>query len=93
MIHEDKQYAVISELGAPRRCGGIGDILSGVIAALFSMCGNSDSLSFDEQIQCLALSGKIVRRATRLAFESKGRSMSALDIIWNIGSAFEQVLE
>ena len=79
--------------GAPRRCGGIGDVLSGVIAAILSMCGNTDSMCFEEEIECIMLGGRVVRTATKLAFEYKKRSMSAIDVIEALGKSFEQIFE
>ncbi len=57
------------------------------------MHGNSHFLTFDEEIECLMLSGKIVRGATKLAFVSKKRSMSAFDVIGFLGPSFEQTFK
>ena len=79
--------------GCPRRCGGIGDVLSGVIAAIFSMNGNISLIQSQDFIQCIFLSGKLVRLASKLAFEKRKRSMSAIDVIENLSIAFEQIFE
>lgn len=83
---------IIDASGAPRRCGGIGDVLSGVIAAIISMSGGS-IISNSELFICLNIAGRIVRRASALSFNIKGRSMSAVDVIENIGSSFKMILE
>lgn len=83
----------IVEEGAPRRCGGIGDILGGVIASIISMHGGTEDMNYHEISDCLVLSGRIVRKATKLAFSVKRRSMSALDVIEQLGYSFEQIFE
>ena len=83
----------VNDQGCPRRCGGIGDVLSGTIAAIISMHGNISSLSDADFIQCIFLSGKLVRLASKTAFERKKRSMSAVDVIENLSVAFEQIFE
>lgn len=83
----------LDEQGSPRRCGGIGDVLSGVIAAIISMNGNTFSIDTNEIIMCLKFGGQIVRRSSKIAFEKKRRSMSAIDVIENLGISFEQILQ
>lgn len=83
----------LNEQGCPRRCGGIGDVLSGAIAAVISMQNDFSIISQGDLIQCSFLGGKLVRLASRLAFEKKNRSMSAIDVIENLGMAFEQIFE
>lgn len=79
--------------GIPRRCGGLGDILCGVIAALISMNDKRSVDSYSELFICLSLSGKILREACIMAFNQKGRSMSAIDVIKNIGSSLKVIFE
>lgn len=83
----------LHDQGCPRRCGGLGDVLSGVIAAIISMNGDITSILTDDFINCIFFGGKLVRLASKLAFGEKRRSMSALDVIENIGPAFEQIFE
>ena len=83
----------LDDQGCPRRCGGIGDVLSGVIAAIISMNGPDTSIDSEDFIQSIYLSGKIVRIASKHAFEKRKRAMSALDVIENIRFAFEQIFE
>lgn len=87
MTHE------IVDEGAPRRCGGIGDILGGVLASIISMHGDPKDMNYHEIIDCLVLGGKIVRKATKMAFTVKSRAMSALDVIEQLGYSFEQTFE
>lgn len=92
IIHKNEKL-FIDAFGAPRSCGGIGDVLSGVIAAIISMNGVSSIISTSELFICLNIAGRIVRKASALAFNVKGRSMSAVDVIENIGSSFKMILE
>lgn len=83
----------LCDQGCPRRCGGIGDVLSGVIAAIISMSGNIPVIQSQDFVQCIFLSGKLVRLASKLSFEKRKRSMSAIDVIENLSMAFEQIFE
>lgn len=83
----------LCDQGCPRRCGGIGDVLSGVIAAIISMSGNIPVIQSQDFVQCIFLSGKLVRLASKLSFEKRKRSMSAIDVIENLSIAFEQIFE
>jgi NAD(P)H-hydrate repair Nnr-like enzyme with NAD(P)H-hydrate dehydratase domain len=53
--------------GGNKRCGGLGDILSGAIA----VCGLWDGTYGP------VLASKIVKMATRAAFEKEGRGLTA----------------
>lgn len=57
------------------------------------MNGRIISIKSEEFVQCIVLSGKMVRLASKLAFEKKKRSMSATDVIENLSIAFEQIFE
>ena len=57
------------------------------------MQGDNANILQEDLIQCILLSGKLVRLASRLAFEKKKRSMSAIDVIEKLGIAFEQIFE
>jgi len=67
--------------------------LGGVIASIISMHGDTICMSYNQIIECLLLSGKIVRKATKFSFAAKRRSMSALDVIEKLGKSFEQIFE
>lgn len=84
----DKLYEM-SEPGSPRRCGGLGDVLVGIIAALISMSEKSNCIDDSEIYECLLAAGKMARWASGQAFRKLGRSMSALDVIDFIKEAFD----
>jgi NAD(P)H-hydrate repair Nnr-like enzyme with NAD(P)H-hydrate dehydratase domain len=57
------------------------------------MTGGISPVSSEDFVNCIALSGKIVRLASSIAFKKKKRSMSAVDVIENLSTAFEQIFE
>ena len=61
----------MSNKGGAKRCGGIGDILAGVVAAT----------GFWNFELGPPLAAYIVREATRRAFEKEGRGMTAPAVI------------
>ena len=84
------------EEGGLKRSGGIGDVLAGTISAFMAW---NTILSYDATNQqqqkqrtfacwtaCVA-----VKRATKLAYEKKRRSMGALDVIAEIGSVLDDM--
>ncbi|KAH7825637.1 putative PfkB-like carbohydrate kinase family protein [Monocercomonoides exilis] len=89
--------------GSPRRCGGIGDILSGVTSTFLCWINKlkisvkKEDVSFESDITqrfqvnptVLACYASIciVRKACELTFLEKGRGMIASDILVNISKA------
>lgn len=78
--------------GTPRRCGGLGDVLSGVISAIISMHGNISEYNSQSLLELLKIAGAIVRGASKIAFETKKRGMSALDVIESIPRVFDSIM-
>jgi len=90
--------------GGPRRCGGIGDVLAGVIGC-FSVWGTRPPKEEDgkhppkpdDDICGLMLAGyagcTVTRAATRTAFMNYSRSVVANDLIQFIGPSFYQIFE
>jgi ATP-dependent NAD(P)H-hydrate dehydratase len=71
------------EPGSLRRAGGQGDVLTGCIATFIAWNARS---SADVDLAPSALAGCVVaRRASRRAFEAKGRAMGATDVIEELG--------
>lgn len=78
--------------GAPRRCGGQGDVLAGATAAFFAWLArhNRDAPEAALSPVHAALgAAALTRTAARLAFESMRRAMLTTDIIQCLGDAFE----
>lgn len=75
------------EQGGLKRPGGIGDVLAGTTAALVSWHAlQGGDLALSCWTACC-----IVKRATSKAYRKKLRSMSAHDVIDEIGSVFEEM--
>eukprot|EP00949_MAST-11_sp_MAST-11-sp1_P004896 g4896.t1 len=75
------------ERGAPRRPGGVGDLLAGSLVTVLSWASRRNR----EPAQACAAASALIRRASRLAFESKKRGMLAPDILEEIPQAFESL--
>eukprot|EP00913_Durusdinium_trenchii_P025104 g23564.t1 len=75
------------EEGAPRRPGGLGDFLAGSLAVLV---GWAAARRRDPMIACQCAC-MLVRRACKIAFEKKKRSMVAPDVLDEVGLAFEEL--
>lgn len=76
-----------SEPGAPRRPGGLGDFLAGSLAVLL---GWAVARRRDPIFACQAAS-MLVRRACKVAYDQKKRSMVAPDVLDEVGSTFEEL--
>lgn len=92
----------VEEQGGLRRVSGQGDILSGAIAAFVGWAQAYEQKLWDapalpaeyaDNVLLVAMYGasSLVRRASRLAFESKRRAMVTTDVLGFIGTAFEQL--
>ena len=82
--------------GAPRRCGGLGDLLAGSIGAFAAwakqaeasgrMLGGAGALVFACEAACLLL-----RSAAAAAYCERKRSMTAPDVLDAIGACFDEL--
>lgn len=78
-----------SSVGCPRRCGGQGDILSGVLATTVSWAmAYSRRQKYDQAseeplaiVESVLAAANVVRQAAQVAFEKRGRSTVARDIM------------
>ncbi len=79
--------------GAPRRCGGQGDVLAGatgVFAAWAVAAETAGGSSADLQLAAFAAC-TVTRGAARRAFATRKRSMVAGDLIGELGDAMEEL--
>lgn len=98
IIKNNTEIFSCQETGGMKRSGGIGDVLSGTLGTLVAW-NNILSKSNNEKgvsgIDYLALSCWtaccFVKRATKLAFDKKRRSMTAPDVLENLGVAIEEM--
>lgn len=73
---------IVNDLGSEKRCGGLGDILCGILAIL--LVRNSEDV-----LQCMETACRLLRKASHLAFIKKKRGLMARDVIEKIEDAFE----
>ena len=78
-ISNGQVSVVCSEEGSPRRCGGQGDVLSG-LAGLFLYWAMKQNLE-QSAVAAAWVASKTVKKASKIAFAKKSYGMSAQDII------------
>jgi ATP-dependent NAD(P)H-hydrate dehydratase len=81
--------------GSMKRCGGIGDILSGCVgttAGWYSSSNTRDSKA-PRLGDALYFACHITRRAAHGAWKKKGRAMGAKDVLEEVGPSFAEVLD
>lgn len=83
---------VCMEIGGLKRSGGLGDILSGTLAAFIGwhMILQSRGCDVDQQLSCW-VACCVTKRATNSAFQAKRRAMTAPDVLNLIGSTMMEM--
>ncbi|KAH9823508.1 Ribokinase-like protein [Melampsora americana] len=85
--------------GSPKRCGGQGDILSGLVGTWLAwgqlyLNRNPNQIKVDEILLISArLGSKLTRMSSNLTFHQFGRSMQTSDILNFIHPSFEKVYQ
>jgi len=87
-------------VGAPKRSGGQGDVLAGVLAVFLFWCRRTplavDRTPADallDRVAAVAAACRLVKRAARDAYADLGRGLIAADVIDRIPRAFMRELE
>ena len=88
VISDGTRTICVGVPGSEKRCGGQGDILSGVIATTF---WNAKRNSCDV-LNAFALAAVIVRKSAAMAFRKKQRGLSAPDVIKALPKALIDVI-
>ena len=96
VITDGTDVLVVDEPGAPKRCGGLGDVLCGALAPLAALAARADAADaafVGKRPLLWACYGACVasRRAAAAAFARKRRAMTAPDALAEIGGACESV--
>ncbi|KAG5859399.1 ribokinase-like protein [Encephalitozoon hellem] len=86
----DREIRVDNE-GCPKRIGGQGDILAGIIASLVSKC--ESPVVGDEVIGAIVLGCMMVRKAGNLAYRRYWKSLVTRDILEMMKEVFRDELE
>lgn len=90
---QEKKPLYIKEYGSPRRCGGQGDILAGIIGTFCSWANSKPKSTNSFIISAVITSSLLVRLCSTQTYFDKGQSMLASDMVINIPVAFKQLLE
>jgi ATP-dependent NAD(P)H-hydrate dehydratase len=83
---------ICEEKGGLKRSGGIGDILSGSIGTFvaWNRILQDKQVEHDVLLSCW-MATCLTKRATRVAFEKRRRSMTAPDVLEEIGTVVDEV--
>lgn len=76
--------------GSPRRCGGQGDVVAGVMGVMHLWCSRAKDIEFDPLCSACALTSFIVREASRRAFKKERRGMTALSVASELSSLIDE---
>ena len=80
--------------GAPKRSGGQGDVLAGVLALFLAWAERADAeVRRDARIAAIVSASFIVKKAANDAYTDLGRSMQASDVLDRLGAAFRRELD
>ena len=90
------QQWTCTEPGGLKRSGGIGDILSGTVGTLAAwhsiLQQRGEACESDLPLACWTACC-FVKRSTRVAFQSHGRSMTAPDVLAELGPTMNSMIE
>lgn len=89
IITDGKTLYIVGNEGSYKRCGGIGDILSGMIASIVSLNRNSEI----EVLKCIASACFICREASLKAFQKYFYSLTAPNVIEEIPFSLSNLLK
>ncbi|KAL3944735.1 MAG: hypothetical protein SGBAC_001206 [Bacillariaceae sp.] len=94
IIRYQGKTLICGEVGGMKRSGGLGDILAGTLGSLISwntiLSNQGGSSDKDLQLACWTACC-FVKRATNHAFAEKRRSMTAPDVLSQLGGAVDQM--
>lgn len=100
ILKDGKNMLTCEEVGGMKRSGGIGDVLAGTLGTLVSWHvllaerrkdKDTDSLNDSYLPLSCWTACCFVKRATKFAFEAHGRSMTAPDVLDNLGPAIAKM--
>ena len=96
IISDGTVTVTCDEGGAPRRCGGQGDVLAGCTATFFAWAVKKSKGNPEEAVppaHAAYGASQVTRKSAAIAFESLRRSMLTTDIIQCIGDTFESLYD
>uniref|UniRef100_H2YYE3 ATP-dependent (S)-NAD(P)H-hydrate dehydratase n=1 Tax=Ciona savignyi TaxID=51511 RepID=H2YYE3_CIOSA len=92
IIAAGNEVATMNEAGSPRRCGGQGDLLSGVMA-LFSFWTHNSAGAVPPTLLAGYAACLLTKRCAAQAYRKSGRSTTTTDLVAEINSVFSNTFE
>jgi NAD(P)H-hydrate repair Nnr-like enzyme with NAD(P)H-hydrate dehydratase domain len=71
ILHKGNTLSIVGGMGSKKRCGGIGDVLSGCISACINW-----NYSYGPILAC-----HVTKLAALMAYEKHGRSLTGLGVL------------
>ncbi|XP_064296342.1 ATP-dependent (S)-NAD(P)H-hydrate dehydratase isoform X3 [Phalacrocorax carbo] len=96
LISDGEKVLVCSHEGSSRRCGGQGDLLSGSLGVLahWAFLAGAEKTNGQNPFLVAAFGAcSLTRQSNHQAFQKFGRSMTASDMVSEIGTAFSKLFE
>uniref|UniRef100_F6R5B7 ATP-dependent (S)-NAD(P)H-hydrate dehydratase n=1 Tax=Monodelphis domestica TaxID=13616 RepID=F6R5B7_MONDO len=96
VISDGEKVFVCSHEGSSRRCGGQGDLLSGSLGVLahWALLAGPNKTNDQNPFLVAAFGAcSLTRQCNHQAFQKFGRSMTATDMIAELGTAFRKLFE
>jgi len=81
VVSDGSVLLVLDVPGAPRRCGGLGDVLSGSVGAFLHWASLSQSPLVGSPLWAALCGAAVTRGAQRRAYAARGRGTSAVDVL------------
>ena len=80
-IAEGSVLACVTDPGAPRRCGGLGDVVAGVMGVMNLWSDRATGLEILPGVAAGVATATVVKKAAVIAFEKERRGMTALSLV------------
>ncbi|XP_059695668.1 ATP-dependent (S)-NAD(P)H-hydrate dehydratase isoform X2 [Haemorhous mexicanus] len=96
LISDGEKVLVCSHEGSSRRCGGQGDLLSGSLGVLahWAFIAGAEKTNGQNPFLVAAFGAcSLTRQSNHQAFQKFGRSMTASDMVSEVGTAFNKLFE
>ncbi|KYO41306.1 ATP-dependent (S)-NAD(P)H-hydrate dehydratase isoform X1 [Alligator mississippiensis] len=96
LISDGEKVLVCSHEGSSRRCGGQGDLLSGSLGVLahWAFLAGPEKTNGQNPFLVAAFGAcSLTRQCNNQAFQKFGRSMTASDMVSEVGTAFNKLFE
>ncbi|XP_064502572.1 ATP-dependent (S)-NAD(P)H-hydrate dehydratase isoform X1 [Pseudopipra pipra] len=96
LISDGEKVLVCSHEGSSRRCGGQGDLLSGSLGVLahWAFVAGAEKTNGQNPFLVAAFGAcSLTRQSNHQAFQKFGRSMTASDMVSEVGTAFSKLYE